>query len=171
MNWLKVFFTKLAPTVEAGKPDESHEMGRKTASAMMDDLDGFIANRFGHIRSAYLKVLDDGLLRVSALRDFEHSPILLARAELASFYAEVEDLEQKMTVEIYDHMQAWQGVLESIGLGGTLELATKARLEELVLNMKSGGLSLLLERVDRLKILDDAWRAANPAQSALEPIE
>lgn len=171
MKWLKSLFTKAPPTEDATKLDAAHEMGRKAASAMVGDLDAFIASRFGHIKSAYLKVLDDGLLRVRALPEFEHSPILLARAELSAYYAQVKDLEPKMTAEILDHMQEWQGVFDSMGLDGEIERVTKARLDELFLNMTLGGLSQLLEHTDQLKILDDAWRAANPAQSALEPIE
>ena len=131
--------------------------------------DGFIATRFGHIKGAYLKVLTDGVENVRARSVFEHSPILLLRAELQVYNEHVAELRDKMMAEIMAHMGPWLETFDQMGMSGEIGRAAKARVDDLALDMQLAGIESVTDYADDFMSLDDTWRAANPQQAALEP--
>lgn len=136
---------------------------------MVADLDGFIASRFGHLKEAYLDILATGF-RAAVSQD-EHSPILVARAELDVFNENVTGKREKMAGEIMEHMREWDAVFQEMGEQDQVTRVMNARLEDLLLALRVSGIVLLTKHADALKIADDSWRKKNPALAAQEPLE
>lgn len=136
---------------------------------MVADLDGFIASRFGHLKDAYLDILATGVR--TALSQDEHSPILVARAELAVFNENVIDSREKMAGEIMEHMREWADLSEQVGEPDQVARVMNARLDDFLLDLRVSGIDLLTKHAEALKIADDSWRKKNPALSAQEPLE
>lgn len=172
MKWLKTLFGKQQTTStgeEQEKLDRAFRVGQEAAQSMVADLDGFIDSRFGHLKEAYLDILATGVR--AALSQDEHSPILIARAELAVFNENVTGKREEMAGEIMEHMREWEAVFEQMGEQDQVARVMNARLDDLLLNLTVSGIDLLTKHADALKIADDSWRKKNPALAAQEPLE
>lgn len=172
MKWLKSLFgTQDAdPTrEEQAKLDRAFKIGQEAAQSMVADLDGFIASRFGHIKEAHLEILAKSIRE--ALSQTDHSPILVARAGLDVFNENVTNTRTSMTAEIAEHMHEWEKVFEHIGKPDQVARVMNARLDDLVLDLRTRGIDMLVKHADPLKIADDSWRKANPTLAVQEPLE
>lgn len=173
MKWLRTLFGKEGSAVPAAenqaKLDDAFKRGQEAAQSMVADLDSFMAGRFGHIKRAYLDILAKGTRE--ALSQTDHSPILVARAELSVFNEKVTETRGKMRSEVTEHMREWERLFSELGEDAGVAKVVNARLDDLELDLKTSGLDLLLKHADALKIADDSWRQANPELAELEPLE
>jgi len=77
----------------------------------------------------------------------------------------------RMKEEILANMAEWSAVFAKMGMEGEIERVADARLEDFSMTMTMGGLNVLTDRADELKVADDAWRLAHPDQALEERIE
>lgn len=173
MRWLKTLFGKgssdVLATEDRAKLDEAFKLGQQVAQSMVADLDQFMASRFGHIKGAYLEILAKGLRE--ALSQTDHSPILVARADLSVFTENATETRGKMLSEIMEHMCNWQQVSDQLEDADQVVRLVNDRLDDFELDLKTSGLDLLVKHADALKIADDSWRRANPELAKQEPLD
>ena len=160
--------------VEQPKPadDPAFKKGELAAQSIIADLDAFMARRFGHVKAAYLEVLNNGFDK--DMDQEAHSPLLCARANLSVYIEKLEETVVSMKGEIMAAMAEWMDVMEQLAPGvveqGVEQIADK-RLGDWHLDMQTSGLKLMMDRAYEFKAIDDRWRRKHPEQAAEEPLD
>jgi hypothetical protein len=172
-NWLVKKATKAVHEAQdeieqEKKRKEAIEWGRKAAQSFGADLDAYAGRRFEEIQTKYMKVFRDRL-DLAAVDD-EAPPLILARIEHKIFLDNVQKLKPQLVEEILTACADWMKVWAQMGNEGEMKQVIEKKVDDFALTMMlEAGLTELLSRVDHLKPLDEAWRAANPEKSAQYP--
>lgn len=175
MGWLQNIFGKtnqpvevVVPIEEQQKLDDAFEYGRKVAQSMDQEIEQFMRQRFGHVKDAYLKILEGSYHDAKARTD--HSPIIIARIDRDLFNENVSGTRDKMREEILSKMETWQSVMAQMGNTGDIERLVDSKLDAFESDMNFAGINLFMEHADELKEADDLWRQVNPEQAKQEPL-
>lgn len=147
---------------------DAYELGQDVAESMTDDLDDFIETRFGHLESAYLKVLENGLS--DAKMSTDHSPIIVARVDFDLFRENVEVAKNKMLDEIGAEMVEWRSVMATLESDSYFEKLVKFRVEGIVEKLEFAGLDLFEKHQEEIVAADNVWRQKFPEQALKEPL-
>jgi hypothetical protein len=146
---------------------EAYKLGRGAAETMIADLDRFMCLRFGPVRDEYLKVLRNCFER--SFNRPEAPPIIIARIEFKIFSENVDELRQKLPVDINAAMRDWRDWSDEMGIRTVFDKLVNNRVEMFMSNLTTDGLQMFLDLADGLKAADDRWRAAHPKKSAQFP--
>jgi len=149
------------------KQKEAYELGQKAAQSFGKDVDAFAEPRFEEVRTNYMKVFRERLDQAEI--DDEAPPLILARIEHNVFMDNVQKLKPQLVEEILTACGDWMKVWAQMGNEAEMKQLVEKKVDDCAVTMLDVSLRELLDRVDRLKPLDDAYRAANPEKSAQYP--
>ena len=172
-NWLVKKATKAVHEAQdeieqEKKLKEAREWGRRTAERFGADVDAYTGRRFEEIQPKYIKVFRDRL-DLAALDD-EAPPLILARIEHKIFLDNVQRLKPQLIEEILTACADWMKVWAQMGSEGEMKQVIEKKVDDFAVTMMIGAsLTGLFSRLDHLKPVDEAWRAANPEKSAQFP--
>lgn len=171
-NWLIRKATRAVHTAQQEidqekKLKEAHEWGRKVAEGFGADLDAFTGPRFEELQTSYIKVFTDRL-DLAAVDD-KAPALILARIEYNIFQDNVKNLKPQVIEEIQTACRDWMDVWVQMGNEAEMNQLIGRKVDTFLSHLKLVGLEELLGRVDHLKPIDAAWRAANPEKSAEFP--
>jgi hypothetical protein len=95
--------------------------------------------------------------------------LILARIEYSIFQDNVQKLKPQVIEEIQTACKDWMDVWMQMGNQTEMKQLIERKVDDFLTNLKFVGLEELLGRVEHLKPIDEAWRAANPEKSAQFP--
>jgi hypothetical protein len=171
-NWLVKKATKAVHEAQEDieqekKLKDAVEWGRKTAQSFGADVDAYTGRRFEEIQTNYMKVFKDRLDLAEV--DDVAPPLILARIEHKIFLDNVQKLKPQLIEEILTACADWMKVWAQMGNEGEMKQVIEKKVDDFAATMLDVSLRELLDRVDHLKPIDEAWRAANPEKSAQFP--
>jgi hypothetical protein len=171
-NWLVKKATKAVHEAQdeieqEKKLKEARELGRKAAESFDADVDVYAGHRFEEIQTKYMKVFRDRLDLAAV--DGKAPPLILARIEHKIFLDNLHELKPKLVEEILTACADWMKVLAQMGAEGQMKQVIEKKVDDFAATVLHVSLGELIDRVDHLKPLDEAWRAANPEKSAQFP--
>jgi hypothetical protein len=149
------------------KNKEAYEKGQQAARAFNAAVDAYTGPRFEQLQTNFMKVLNDRLDLAAA--DQEVPPLVSARVEHRVFLDNVNKLKPHLTEETLSACKEWMDVWVQLGNESEMKQLIERKIDDFTVQMLDVSLKELLSRVDVLKPLDDAWRAANPDKSAQYP--
>jgi hypothetical protein len=172
-NWLAKKTAKAAQEAQQKieqekKLKQARELGRKAAQSFDADVDAYAGRRFEEIQTNYMKVFRDRLDLAAV--DNEAPPLISARIEHKIFLENVQKLKPQLIEEILTACADWMKVWAQMGNEGEMKQVIEKKVDDFAVTMMIGvSLTELFSRLDHLKPVDEAWRAANPEKSAQYP--
>lgn len=149
------------------KNKEAYEKGQQAARAFNTAVDAHTGPRFEQLQTNFMKVLNDRLDLAAV--DQEVPPLVSARVEHRVFLDNVNKLKPQLMEETLSACKDWMDVWAQLGNESEMKQLIERKIDDFTAQMLDVSLRELLSRVDTLKPLDEAWRAANPDKSAQYP--
>jgi len=147
------------------KLKDAYKRGQKAAQSFGTHLDTYTVRRFAEIGASCLKEFRDRL-DLAEIVDKDDPPLILAKIELKVFWDRVQELKPELVEEILTACAEWMKVWAQMGKEAEMKQLIEQKVDYFAFAMRDVSLKELLDRVDRLKPVDEAWRAANPEKSA-----